>query len=385
MRIAYIVHARFPTEKAYGHQVAQVCAALQTNGHEVELVCPDVAGALLGNLRDLYRVDTDLRVTKLPVFDALRSPFVPGFLAVHVTWFSYRKALRAWFAEHRPDLAYARAATVLAPALDAGIPSILELHTVPGFGQPFFRSIAKRCAKIVALTTPMRDALLKRGLPAETIIVEPDGIDLASFERLPDTAAAKTRWKLPEDVPVVAYVGSLRSGHDLPKGVEELVEAAALLRKQDEKLFLWIVGGPKDAEQKLRTLARDRGLGDDAVRFEGSVPSSDVPVAIAAADVCVYPAPGIRNAFFLRDTSPLKLLEYMAAGKPTVTADLPPVHDLLDDTQTRFCAAGDPADLAAAVHDVLANLPAAYARAKKARAAVERFEWKERMKRIVGR
>lgn len=381
MRIAYIVHARFPTEKAYGHQIAQVCAALAENGHEVELLCPDVAGALPGNLKDLYRISKDLKVTKLPVFDALHSSFIPGFLAVHVTWFSYRNALRKWFAQHAYDLAYARAATVLVPALDTHIPSVLELHTVP----TFFRSVASRCKRIVALTTPMRDALLKRGVSAEKIIVEPDGIDLASFQNLPESSAAKTRWKLPEDMPVVAYVGSLRSGHDLPKGVEEVIEAAALLRKQDEKFFLWIVGGPKSAEDKLRVLARDRGLGDDVIRFEGAVSSVDVPIAIAAADVCVYPAPASRNPFFLRDTSPLKLLEYMAAGKPTVSADLPPVHDLLDATQTRFCKPGDAQDLAAALHDVLANMPSAYERAKAARAHVTKFEWKERMGRIISR
>ena len=40
MRITYIVHARFPAEKAYGLQIAAVCSALADLGHDVTIVAP---------------------------------------------------------------------------------------------------------------------------------------------------------------------------------------------------------------------------------------------------------------------------------------------------------------------------------------------------------
>lgn len=383
MRILYICHTRFPSEKAYGHQIAQVCTALAQNGHEVELVCPDVAGALPGGVEAHYRNAGGFRVTKLPAFDALQSPFIPGPLAVHVTWASYRRSLRTHLEANRPDLVYARSAAVLSPAIALAIPAVLELHTVPSRLRWGFLPIAWRCRTVVALTTPMRDALVARGVPAERIIVEPDGVDLDAFAKLPAKAEAKARWKLPTDRPIIAYVGSLKSGHDLPKGVEELVEAAALLKAHGERFFLWIVGGPASEVRRLQALATSCALDDSTVRFEGPVPSADVPAAIAAADLGVYPAPKSSDPFFYRDTSPLKLLEYMAAGLPTVSADLPPVRDLLGDNDTRFCAPGDSADLARALSAALADPAGSATRAQAAKARVARLSWRERMARIT--
>lgn len=383
MRILYICHARFPSEKAYAHQIAQVCTALAQNGHDVELVCPDVAGALPGNVEQHYRNAGGFRVTKLPAFDALQSRLVPGPLAVHVTWASYRRSLHTYLAKHKPDLAYARSAAVLSPALALGIPSVLELHTVPSRLQWGFLPVAWRCRAVVALTTPMRDALVTRGVPAERVIVEPDGVDLEAFANLPAKSAAKARWKLPTDRPIIAYVGSLKSGHDLPKGVEELVEAAALLKTHRETFFLWVVGGPASEVSRLQKLAREHGLTDADIRFEGPVPSADVPAAMAAADLGVYPAPKSSDPFFHRDTSPLKLLEYMAAGLPTVSADLTPVRDLLSENETRFCAPGDSADLARALSAALADPAGSATRAEAAKARVARLSWRARMDRIT--
>ncbi len=383
MRILYICHARFPSEKAYAHQIAQVCTALVQNGHDVELVCPDVSGVLPGGVEQHYRNAGGFRVTKLPAFDALQSPLVPGPLAVHVTWASYRRAVRRHIEQHRPELAYARSAAVLSPALAAGVPAVLELHTVPGRLSWGFLPVAWRCRAVVALTTPMRDALVARGVPAERIVVEPDGVDLQAFTTLPTKDAAKARWQLPNDRPIIAYVGSLKSGHDLPKGVEECIEAAALLKSRNERFFLWIVGGPAGEVQRLQTLASSHGLGAETIRFEGPVRSADVPAAMAAADLGVYPAPKSPDPFFYRDTSPLKLLEYMAAGLPTVSADLPPVRDLLGEDDTRFCAPGDSADLARALSAALADPAGSAARATAARARVAQLSWRERMARIT--
>ncbi len=383
MRIAYICHARYPSEKAYAHQISQVCAALVQNGHEVELLCPENEDALPGAPRDLYRIQTTFTVTSIPARNALKSRFIPGSLAVHVTWASYRRSLARHFATNTPDLVIARSAAVLGPALDCGIPAILELHTIPGRLTPGFVRTAKRCRLVVALTTPMRQVLIERGVPADQITVEPDGVDLEAFAALPSTTAAKLTWKLPADRPVIAYVGSLKSGHDLPKGVEELIGAAAVLQAHDERFLVWIVGGPAGEIERLRQLADQHGLDHKSVRFEGPVPSAKVPLAMAAADLCVYPAPKSDDPFFQRDTSPLKLLEYMAAGVPTVTADLPPLRDLLDENMTRFCTPGDSDDLARAISEALADPAASQTRAAAAKARVAHHSWQERMVRIT--
>ncbi len=383
MKIAYVCHARFPSEKAYAHQISQVCAALVENGHEVELICPAVANSVTGTPRSLYRIAADFPVTALPVTDGLTHPLVPGPLAVHVTNVSYARALRRHFAQNRYDLVYLRSASLLSPSLEAGLPTVLELHTVPSRFQWSFKDAAAHCRLIVALTSPMRDELVARGLPPEKVVVEPDGVDLAAFVGLPSKTDAKAAWTLPTDRPVIAYVGSLKSGHDLPKGVEELIEAAALLRDRAQAFLLWIVGGPLSEVTRLQALATKQGLSGDTIRFEGPVPSAKVPLAMAAADLGVFPAPQSADPFFQRDTSPLKLLEYMAAGLPTVAAALPPVRDLLDESTTRFCEPGDARDLARALDEVLADPSGSAKRAVAAQVRVQDLSWRARMARIT--
>ena len=52
-----------------------------------------------------------------------------------------------------------------------------------------------------------------------------------------------------------------------------------------------------------------------------------------ACDVGVIPH---RDQDFIRAMSPLKLYEYLAAGLPVVSVDLPPIHGV-DDDRVRIC------------------------------------------------
>ena len=49
VRITYVTHTRFPTEKAHGFQVASICQALARLGHTVTLLIPTVGNAIREN------------------------------------------------------------------------------------------------------------------------------------------------------------------------------------------------------------------------------------------------------------------------------------------------------------------------------------------------
>jgi glycosyltransferase involved in cell wall biosynthesis len=99
--------------------------------------------------------------------------------------------------------------------------------------------------------------------------------------------------------------------------------------------------------------------------------------------VLVYPAPKTHHPYFLRDTSPLKIFEYMAAERPIISADLPPIRDVLDESTAYFFRPGDSADLARVIRHVMDNRAEAQQKAKAARAKVAHYTWEERMKRIL--
>ena len=122
--------------------------------------------------------------------------------------------------------------------------------------------------------------------------------------------------------PVAVYVGQLHPH----KGLDALFSAAALA----PKLRLLIVGGG-DWLAHWKRQVRQQGLTDRVV-FSGHVPNAKVPGMLAQGRVGVLP---LQDCFFNRYlTSPLKIMEYYAAGLPVVTADAPVTREVVEHEKT---------------------------------------------------
>ena len=73
----------------------------------------------------------------------------------------------------------------------------------------------------------------------------------------------------------------------------------------------------------------------------------------------------------------------MASGKPMVVADIPPIHDILDETMATFCQWGDPEDLARAIEYVMNHREEAEQKAERAKERVKEHTWEKRMIRVL--
>jgi hypothetical protein len=140
---------------------------------------------------------------------------------------------------------------------------------------------------------------------------------------LPDRDSARRRFGIPEDALVFGLVGSLgwheRAGYSYGA---ELVRAAARVDRDD--LFVLVVGDG-DGRTRLEELAGDR-LGR-SVLLPGRVSREDVPLALAAMDVGSLPQ-SVDGVGSFRYTT--KISEYLAAGLPVVTGEIPLAYDLDD-------------------------------------------------------
>ena len=81
--------------------------------------------------------------------------------------------------------------------------------------------------------------------------------------------------------------------------------------------------GDGPARGTLEAQAEALGL-RASVAFVGRVPYARVPLYLGAADCCVAPFTARRG-----ETSPLKLFDYLAAGRPVVASAIPAIADLI--------------------------------------------------------
>jgi glycosyltransferase involved in cell wall biosynthesis len=174
---------------------------------------------------------------------------------------------------------------------------------------------------VLSSNEPMaRIARGRGGAPADRVFVVRTGLDDARLE--PAEPAVPSRRSARH---LVAYVGYM----DRQDGIEYVLEAARHIlhqRQRGDVRFLLIGDGPHWAN--LQQLARDWGLAT-VVEFAGYVQEERrLAGLLAAADVCVTPDPV--NAFNMGCTM-IKVLDYMAAGRPQVAFGLPETQALAGD------------------------------------------------------
>jgi 1,2-diacylglycerol 3-alpha-glucosyltransferase len=190
-----------------------------------------------------------------------------------------------------------------------------ELHTYR-FIRPLF--LAKRLAllldwfvpifpdHIIAVTETLRDRFLSRGVPAARLSYVPCGVFPEMFD-LGDPAALRARHALGSS-PVIMYTGV----NNAFQRIDYLLRAFSRVVAQEPRAVLMVVS-PLVDERELsinRALARSLRVAERVVWIE-SHSLAELPDYLALATVTVLPRPDIPG-------HPIKLLNYMAAGKPIV-------------------------------------------------------------------
>ena len=114
---------------------------------------------------------------------------------------------------------------------------------------------------------------------------------------------------------LVAYVGVIAK----QEGLDLLLESVTYIRQKQNRndIQFVIVGGGPDQEEVVK-LSTSMGL-DDTVTFTGRVDDQTLFTILSIANVCVNP--DRPNAMNDKSTM-IKIMEYMAMGKPIVQFDL---------------------------------------------------------------
>lgn len=210
------------------------------------------------------------------------------------------------------------------------------------------RWVYDRARFVTVIGDGMRANLLAKGVVPEKVVTIPNFVDPDELPVRPrDNAFAREQEA--GDRFVVSYAGNL----GVPQGLGTVLDAAQLLKDEPRVLFLLI--GDGSAARELRERAVREGLNN--VRFLSFQPYGRVPDIYAASDVCLVAQAHGTGVHGL----PSKIYRILACGRPMVG-----ICDPESEVAALIAQAGcgvvvhpnDPAALAAAIRQALAEGPA---------------------------
>ena len=260
-------------------------------------------------------------------------------------------------------------AEVNAPADELSLFGNNYFH-VPGVARRAEEYLLKRADRIVVVSGPLRDHFVETyGLPTEKIIVNPNGGDTERFRPDIDGSRLRNEYRLGDGL-VVGFVGSFHPWH----GLDLLEHIVSRLASQKTK-FLLVGEGPEWESFRAKIAARPCG---EHVVFTGGIPHDAVSEHVAAMDIALVPNLG----FYM---CPLKLLEYMAAGKAIVAPNRASVAELVKSgEQALLFEPEDPIAATNAIEDLARNADLRRSLGEAARAKVlESLTWQHNAERVI--
>ncbi len=386
MRILYFADVRFPLERANGIQTMQTCYALAERGHMVELIVrPDTRRPARDPFQyyDLPPLDR-LRIERAPVagtptmrrlgylaFAAGRAAGAKRAGAIITRDLGVASLLLSIPRALRPPLVYESHG--YAPDVASALPGLVS--TAQHAADRKLKRLAGREQRVwreadgyVTITVGLAHEMTARFGRRPRLRVAADGVRLPRERQWHDIVRDGSK------PAVVAYAGHLYPW----KGVELLLDALARVPAARGL----IVGGHEEEPDlgRLREHAERLGI-SSRVTFTGYVDPPRVAPLVSEADILVLPNPS--SAISTRFTSPLKLFEYMAAGKPIVASALPSIHEVLHHNVNAILVEPGSAEALASGIQRLIDDPALAARlARGAWEAAAQYGWDRRADRL---
>jgi len=369
-----------------GQQVTLVCSAVakehnfDTNLGAVVHAVP-LAGwnrALAGSLRHINRLTG--RATRGHA-DIVR--------ALHNLRFAARA--RAAARDLKPDFIYERYSlwgmSGLWLARELGIPLVLEVNaplvyeqqryragvTCPPLARWVERHIWQKVDLMLAVSESLRSHMQRSGVDDARIQILPNAVNPELFRMASEGSEIRKRLNLDGHF-TVGFVGTFRPWH----GVELLLAAFEDLHRMDPLTHLLLVGdGP--LRPGFENQIRNAGL-QGAVTFAGRIAHQDVPQYLAAMDVAVAPYPILDEFYY----SPLKLFEYLAAGRPVVASRVGQVAEILMDGATGLLfEPGDRAGLVRCLQRLRKNATLRSELGRNAAAVCSEHTWNRNAARVI--
>lgn len=340
-RLLYVSHLSLPHHTSgYATRTHGILSALQRSGHDA--ICVTRPGypwdrfdsRAIEQFAPVQEIE-GVRYLHLPGPSASQTPF-PDFAAAAAD------ALVETVEQQKPSCIvagsnYVNALPALMAARRTGLPIYYDIRGLWEFTSAAKTSgwqrserfhlarqmeslIAAEADGVFAISTPLKEELINRGVPAEKITLLPNSVDCTRFRTDAYDPNLRASLGIPSSGTVFGFIGSMETY----EGLDQLIRAFARLVAADVDAWLVLVGDGPEARH-VGDLVGALGV-VPRVRFVGRVPFTDVVRYYRMCDIFVYPR---TDSPLTRLVPALKPLEAMAAGKPVIVSDLPALVELV--------------------------------------------------------
>lgn len=318
MKILY--HHRIASKDGQYVHIEEIINALETLGHEVIIVAPQVAekaefgsdGGWVSKLR-----------ANLP-------KFASELLEFSYAFYVFFKLCMA-IIKHKPDGIYERYNLYLPAGIWAkqlfGLKLLLEVNSPLYDERKKYNGISldmlakwseyytwRNADHVLPVTHVLASYIVNAGVPLERISVFPNGINPDYF----NTADAENRDERFKNKLVIGFVGFCREWHKLD-------EVMSLIADENNSDLMFLIVGDGPVLNELKTQAKHLGI-EKNFHITGLVERKNMPYWLDQIDIAIQPA-------VTPWASPLKLIEYLAKGKAIVAPDTPNIKELLVDNE----------------------------------------------------
>jgi glycosyltransferase involved in cell wall biosynthesis len=299
----------------------------------------------LGHTVDLvtYPFGQSVHLPGLRVFRCVRPPFVrrvkvgPSLAKVPLDFALTITALRRVASDGYDVIHSHEEGAIIGVVLSSllGVPHVYDMHSsLPQQLSNFAYSrsrvlrwlfhrverVAIRHSRVTIVICPELRRLVEQLEPgADPVLIEnAPGAAETDVDRASD--AVRATLGVPSSAPLVVYTGTFEAY----QGLDLLIAAAALVAQSRPDARFLLVGGHPDQIAEARAQADAAGAGAITI-FAGERPSCEIPGILEAADVLVSPrSRGINT--------PLKIYQYLRAGRAIVATRLLTHTQVLDDS-----------------------------------------------------
>lgn len=247
-----------------------------------------------------------------------------------VNRFLTRQDIKTIIENEKPDLVFTREPLFLRTIVQMKVSVIFESHNTRQHSRSrilhlFIKNEIKKVAGsnhflcLFSISQALLNYWKNQDIPQKKLFAWHDGFDTSLFDPMLSKSQAREIHKLPLNKRIILYTGGLYRDRE----IENILKLA---KSNPEHLFI-IVGGPEKNKFFFERKALRMSIRN--VRLKGFVQHKEIPEYLYAADILLALWSG--KVPTINYCSPLKLFEYMAAGRLILAHDFPTIREVLED------------------------------------------------------